>query len=79
MKLFALPESTLNKTLTYLSLKPFAEVTDIIASIQKAQLVVNNDGTPVEVSDETPATATDLPAETAPVEAQSTDEASATA
>lgn len=51
MKLFALSEDTLNKTLGYLASKPFAEVTGLISLIQKAQLVVDGDGKAVEVPD----------------------------
>lgn len=52
MKLFALPESTLNQALSYLAGRPFAEVTNLIAAIQKAQLVVDGEGKAIEVADE---------------------------
>ena len=51
MKLYALPENTINNTLTYLAAKPFVEVTDLIAALQKAKLVVNSDGTALEIPD----------------------------
>jgi len=55
MKLYALPEETVNKTLAYLATKPFVEVSALIAAVQQAQLITNNDGTPFEVPSETPA------------------------
>lgn len=41
-KLFALPDTVLNQVLQVLSTKPYAEVDQLIAAVQKAQHVIVN-------------------------------------
>lgn len=48
MKLFVLPEDTLNNVLAYLGTRPLNEVANLYNAVQKKQLLVNADGTPLE-------------------------------
>lgn len=68
MKLFALPESVINEAFTLLQKLPFNEVVLLLPKMQKAQLVVDSNGNPVEVPDlTTPIPDTTVPQEATPV------------
>ncbi len=62
MKLFALPQETLNRVLNALQDLPFKTALPLINDVNQAKLVVDADQNPVELPDVTAiATTTELP------------------